>query len=145
MSTSRGSDQGGRRAGARTQARERALALLYEADTRSVAPAEVLAGLPLAPDRYAAELVEGVAGHAAEVERLIRAHATGWAPERMPVLDRLILEIAAYELSFRPEVPTAVVIDEAIELAKGYSTEDSARFVNGVLAALAAEVRREPA
>jgi N utilization substance protein B len=146
VSTSRGSDAGrGRRAGARTQARERALALLYEADARSVTPAEVLAGLPLAPDPYAAELVEGVAGQAAALDGAIRAHATGWAPERMPVLDRLILQIAAFELLFRPDVPTAVAIDEAIELAKEYSTEDSSRFVNGVLAALAAEARPEPA
>jgi N utilization substance protein B len=121
------------------------LSLLYEADTRSVNPQEVLAELPLAPDSYAVELVLGVVGHASELDQAIRGHATGWAPERMPVLDRLILEIAAFELLHRPDVPTAVAIDEAIELAKAYSTEDSARFVNGVLAALAAEAHREPA
>jgi N utilization substance protein B len=121
------------------------LALLYEAETRSVSPLEVVAELPLAPDPYAVELVEGIAGHVDELDLAIRGHATGWAPERMPVLDRLILVIAAFELLHRPDVPRAVAIDEAIEMAKAYSTEDSARFVNGVLAALASEVDHEPA
>lgn len=117
------------------------MGLLYEADTRSADPAEVLAGLPAPPVPYAKELVEGVADHASVIRAMIASHATGWSPDRMPVLDRIVLEIAVYELMFKPDVPTAVAIDEAVELAKGYSTEDSARFVNGVLAAIAADER----
>jgi N utilization substance protein B len=130
-----------RRAGARSQARERALALLYEADRRGTDPIEVLSEQAAPPDAYAVAVVEGIVLHAAEIESAIRAHATGWAPERMPVLDRIVLEIATFELMFRLDVPTAVAIDEAVEMAKGYSTEDSARYVNGVLAALAAVAR----
>jgi N utilization substance protein B len=146
VSTSRESERaagstGVRRAGARSQARERALALLYEADRRGVGAASILAEQPIAPDEYAVTIVEGVVSHAGEIDKAIRAHATGWAPERMPVLDRIVLQIATFELMFQPEVPTAVAIDEAIEMAKGYSTEDSARYVNGVLAAVAAVAR----
>jgi transcription antitermination protein NusB len=117
------------------------LALLYEADRRGADPLEVLSEQAVPPDGYAVAVVKGVVLHAAEIDGAIRAHATGWAPERMPVLDRIVLEIATFELMFQPDVPTAVAIDEAVELAKGYSTEDSARYVNGVLAALAAVAR----
>jgi transcription antitermination protein NusB len=119
------------------------LALLYEAETRPLDPLEVLAGLPLPPEPYAAELVRGVAARAGEIDALVGGHSTGWAIERMPALDRGILRIATCELLDHPEVPLAVVIDEAVELAKAYSTEDSSRFVNGVLSAIATGVRAE--
>jgi N utilization substance protein B len=75
----------------------------------------------------------------------ISRHAKGWTIERMPVLDRAILRMGIFELTSRAEVPTAVVIDEAVELAKRFSTDDSGRFVNGVLAAVAREARPDGA
>ncbi len=104
-------------------------------------PAEVLAELPVAPERYAAELVAGVSAHLGEVDALIGRHARDWGIDRLAAVDRQLLRLSVYELLERSEVPMAVVIDEAVELAKQYSTEESSGFVNGVLAAVAAEVR----
>ena len=127
--------------GARRRARERALELLYEAETKDLSPTQLLAELPVAPEEYASQLVLGVERRAEEVNRLLGCHATGWAVERMPMVDRCVLRMAAYELLDELEVPVAVVLDEAVELAKTYSTEDSGRYVNGVLSAVATEVR----
>jgi N utilization substance protein B len=125
----------------RSEARERALLLLYEADAKGGEPRQVVAGLPVAPDPLASLLVEGVADHQPQIDALLSDHARGWTLERMPVIDRTVLRIATYELLDRPDVPTAVVIDEAVELAKRFSTDDSGRFVNGMLAAIAKKVR----
>lgn len=125
----------------RRQARERALSLLYEAETKDLEPADVLADLPLEPAPFAADLVSGVGEHAEEVDGYIRRFARGWALERMPALDRALLRIGVYELLHRPDVPTGAVLSEAVELASRYSTEESGRFVNGVLAQIAREVR----
>jgi len=142
VSTSRGpSAPGGRPPGERRLGRERALGLLYEAEAKGVAPSEVLASLPVPPEEYARQLVEGVSGRLGELDALIGSAAESWAVERMPVVDRQLLRLGAYELVARPDVPVAVVIDEAVELAKQYSTEDSGRFVNGVLGAIARRVR----
>jgi N utilization substance protein B len=102
-----------------------------------------LAELPVAPEDYAVELVLGVEKTAGELNELVSRHATGWAVERMPVVDRCLLKIAAFELLGELDVPVAVVLDEAVGLAKSYSTEDSGRYVNGVLSAIAAEVREK--
>ena len=126
----------------RRQARERALSLLYEAETKGVAPAEVLAALPVEPARFATELVTGVGEHAEEVDGYIRKFAEGWALERMPAVDRAVLRIAVFELLHRLDVPTGAVLSEAVELAGRYSTEESSRFVNGLLAHVAREVRQ---
>ena len=115
--------------------------MLYEAETKDLSPTQLLAELPVAPEEYAAQLVLGVERRAEEVNRLLGRHATGWAVERMPMVDRCVLRMAAYELLDELEVPVAVVLDEAVELAKTYSTEDSGRYVNGVLSAVATEVR----
>jgi N utilization substance protein B len=128
-------------AGSRREARERALELLYESYAKSLSVDEVLEALVLRPDPYAEEVVRGVGSRAAEIDGLISSHAKGWTLERMPVLDRTLLRIAVWELLARPDVPLAVVISEAVELAKRYSTDDSGRFVNGVLSATAASVR----
>jgi N utilization substance protein B len=86
-------------------------------------------------------LVEGVAEHAARIDALIEAHAANWSLDRLPDVDRAILRMAVYELLWADDVPDAVVIDEAVELAKALSTDDSPGYVNGVLGAiLAAEV-----
>lgn len=126
---------------ARSEARERALGLLYEAEAKGEPVREVLVALPVPADPLAVTLVEGVDDHRARIDELISAHARGWSLERMPVIDRTVMRVAVFELLGRPEVPTAVVIDEAVELAKRFSTDDSGRFVNGVLSAVARAVR----
>jgi transcription antitermination protein NusB len=127
--------------GTRREARERALGLLYEADAKGIAPGDVLDELPVPPDEFAGDLVRGVAGHQGEIDGLIRRFTKGWALERMPVIDRTLLRMAIYELAHRPDVPTPAIISEAVELAKRYSTDDSGRFVNGMLGRIADEVR----
>ena len=122
-------------------ARERALELLYEADAKSASIHEILAALPVTPDAYAVDAVTGVTEHAALIDGLIGKLAPDWPIERMPAVDRAVLRLAVYELAERPDVPTAVILDEAVELAKRYSTEESGRFVNGVLASAARELR----
>jgi N utilization substance protein B len=125
----------------RTEARERALALLYEADAKDTDPIALVAALAVPPDPLASTLVEGVAREQARIDELITRYLRGWTIERMALVDRLVLSIATFELIGRPEVPTAVVIDEAVELAKRYSTEESGKFVNGMLSSIAADAR----
>ena len=117
------------------------MSLLYEAEAKQVAPDAVLAELPARPEPFVVELVRGVGEHAERVDALIARFARDWAIDRMPAVDRNVLRLAVYELLERPDVPTAAVISEAVELAKRYSTDESGRFVNGVLASVAAEVR----
>jgi transcription antitermination protein NusB len=120
-----------------------ALSLLYEADAKDAAPGAVLAEFPIDPDPFAADLVVGVGDHQTEIDDLIRRFAKDWTLERMPVVDRNLLRIGVYELLQRPDVPTGAVISEAVELARRYSTEESGRFVNGMLGRIAEEVRPE--
>ncbi len=101
----------------------------------------MLDALPVRPEPRVTELVEGVEDHREEVDALIADHARNWSLERMPAIDRNVLRIALFELMGRPDVPTAVVIDEAVELAKRFSTDDSGRFVNGMLSAIAPKLR----
>jgi transcription antitermination protein NusB len=130
---------------ARTKARKRAVDVLYEADVRSRDRRSLLAervadGNPPVPD-HTVRLVEGVDEHSSRIDGLIDAHASGWSIDRLPDVDRAILRMAVYELLWADDVPDAVVIDEAVELAKTLSTDDSPAYVNGVLGAiLAAEV-----
>lgn len=127
--------------GSRRQSRERALLLLYEAEAKGLAPAALLEELPAPPDAFAAALVRGVSRHLARLDALIAGRAIGWSLQRMPAVDRNVCRMGAYELAERPDVPVAVAISEAVELAKRFSTEESGRFVNGLLAGVAAEVR----
>jgi N utilization substance protein B len=129
--------------GTRREARERALALLYEADAKSLSPGEVLEGLPVAPDPYVTDVVQGVASRQEEIDDLIARFAIDWTLDRMPVIDRTLLQMATFELLGRPDIPTGVIISEAVELAKQYSTEESGRFVNGVLSSIAGETRKD--
>lgn len=127
--------------GTRRESRERALALLYEAEQRAISPmAAVLDGLPVAPEAFAAELVVGVSDHQSGIDRAIDARSVGWPLERMPAIDRALLRLGIYELT-ETDVPTGAAISEAVELAKRYSTDDSHKFINGILAAVAAEAR----
>ena len=125
----------------RREARERALALLYEAESKGISPREVVAALPVAPDPFAADLVEGVGDNEAQLDERIGAVARGWTVARMPAIDRALLRVGCYELIHEPGTPTAVIINEAVELATRFSTDDSGRFVNGVLSKLAADIR----
>jgi transcription antitermination protein NusB len=117
------------------------LGLLYEAEMKQLTVAAVVAALPAPADPYAVALVEGVAAGQARIDALLSGASVGWDLDRMPAVDRAVLRLAVYELLEEPEVPVAVVIDEAVGLAGQYSTDDSGRFVNGVLSTVAAQVR----
>ncbi len=124
------------RSGSRHAARKRALDILYEADLKDRPLGDVLAAVLAGddpPDDFAVTLVRGVHRHAAELDRLIETHSREWKLSRMPIVDRNVLRLALFELLHAPDVPTAVAIDEAVELAKELSTADSGRFVNGLL------------
>jgi N utilization substance protein B len=125
----------------RREARERALGLCYEIEARGLSADEVLGGLVATPDPYAATLVRGVDEHRDEIDAHLRKLSEHWALERMPAIDRALLRIGGYELGWQPEIPIAVVIDEAVDLARQYSTKDSGRFVNALLSRLSAELR----
>lgn len=143
----------------RRNARVLALDALYQAEIREQLPAEALSLLrrqgwsvtlseaPEPGDRgpseeavgYATRLVEGFQAHAAAIDDLIDRYAERWAIERMPIVDKNLLRLAVYELLWEPETPTAVVINEAVELAKSLSTDESGRFINGILGRVSAE------
>lgn len=126
---------------ARAKARKRALDLLFESEQRGVAPAVTLGDRIAHGDApsnpYTETLVIGVAEHQPALDALISRHATDWPLERMPAVDRVLLRIAAYEIHYVDEVPTAVAIDQAVSFARELSTDESPAFVNGVLAAIA--------
>ena len=123
------------------RARERAFGLLYEAEARGVGVLGLLGDQDLPPAPLAVELIEGVAAHAGAIDALLEDVAVDWSVPRMAPVDRAILRIAVYELAHRPQVPAAVILNEAVELANLYSTASSGRFVNGVLATIAHRLR----
>lgn len=139
------------------RSRQRALKVLFQADLRGRDPRVVLDAIADDPaamallddgdvdevartvgtlDDYARALVAGVGAHLAEVDEVIEQFARRWTVPRMPVVDRNVLRLGVYELLHEEDLSSAVVIDEAVELAKGMSTDNSARFVNGVLEAV---------
>ncbi|WP_375490500.1 transcription antitermination factor NusB [uncultured Jatrophihabitans sp.] len=126
---------------ARSKARKRAVDVLYESEVRDVAPVTALAervALAEPPvNDYTIELVEGVADHLTRIDTILDDYAEGWALARMPDVDRAVLRVGVYEVLWRADVPDAVAIDEAVELAKTLSTDDSPKFVNGVLGRVA--------
>lgn len=121
----------------RTDAREQVVMLLYEAEQRTMSSLDLLSERGVASEALARALLVGIEASRERIDKEITTHAKGWAIDRMPALDRAILRLAIHELLDRLDVPVAVVIDEAVELAKRLSTDDSGRFVNGVLAAVA--------
>jgi N utilization substance protein B len=127
----------------RRDARERALGLLYEAETKACTGTELLAALPVPPDDFAAALVRAYDEHRDRIDGLLSRFSEGWSLSRMPALDRAVLRMGTAELITRPDVPTAVVLNETVGLASRFSTDDSGRFVNGLLARIAREVRPE--
>jgi N utilization substance protein B len=129
---------------ARRKARKRALDVLYEADLRDLPPAQVLVTYldrieKPRPDHldYAIGLVEGVAKNLDRIDELIASYAEGWTIDRMPVVDRNLARIAVFELLYVGEIDDPVAISEAVELAKQMSTDDSPRFLNGLLGRIA--------
>ena len=127
---------------ARTKARKRAVDALFAADLRDGMPNELLDEAEQASEdrasqgeifSYAREAVLGVLKHQVEIDDQLETYAQGWSLNRMPALDRAILRLATWEIMFNEQVPDAVAIDEAVELAKEYSTDSSAGFVNGLL------------
>jgi len=125
----------------RSDAREQALILLYECEQRAASLSAVVEQHAAIYAGLTKELADGVEERRAHIDDLIASHSKGWTLERMPAIDRTILRIGTFELVERVDTPVAVVIDEAVELAKRFSTDDSGRFVNGVLAAIARTVR----
>ena len=129
---------------ARRKARKRALDVLFEADLRDRRPSDVLTDYVARLERalpghldYAIGLVNGVAAHLDRIDELIGSYAEGWTIDRMPVVDRNLARIAVYELLFVDEIDDAVAITEAVELARQMSTDDSPRFLNGLLGRIA--------
>lgn len=131
---------------ARTKARKRALDILFQSDIRGddlsttlAAEARRAAGEPAreASWLYAREIVDGVIDNRDEIDEQITAFAKDWSLARMPAVDRALLRMAVWEILYNDEVPAGVAIDEAVELAKEFSTDDSGAFVNGVLARIA--------
>jgi transcription antitermination protein NusB len=126
----------------RHQARKRAVDLLFEAEARGLSPAEVVdvrtalaqAKPDVAPlQSYTRTVARGVAEHIAHIDDLISSHLQGWTLDRLPAVDRAILRVSVWELLYADDVPEPVAVDEAVQLAKELSTDDSPGFINGVL------------
>jgi len=126
---------------ARSKARKQSLDLLYEGDIRGQAPADLLAvrdvteeGPDARPIReYTKELISGIAENRRKIDELISTYAQGWDMDRLPAVDRNILRIGIYEILWCKNLDDAVAIDEALNLAKELSTDDSATYIHGVL------------
>ena len=127
---------------ARTKARKRAVDAVFAADLRKISPLTLLDDVAdLAADRqnqevifgYAREIVQGIVDNHDEIDDLLETYSQGWALDRMPNLDRAILRVAVWEILFNDGVPDAVAVNEAVEMAKELSTDDSGSFVNGLL------------
>jgi transcription antitermination protein NusB len=137
----------------RHRAREAAIQMLYQWEVGRVSVHEVLQtfwnhppdGTPFAEDlrTFATSLATGTAEHVAAIDPLIVDAAEHWRIERMNVLDRLILRLAVYEFLHQPETPAKVIINEALELARSFSADDSVRFINGILDAIRRTLSRE--
>jgi len=125
---------------ARTKARKRALDVMYEAEVQGTQPTVALMGLearsdgPLNP--YTRTIIEGVATHRERIDELLATYSSGWTLDRMPDVDRNLLRIGTWEILWSDDVPDAVAISEAVDLATSLSTDESPKFVNGLLAAI---------
>ncbi|MDU0315703.1 transcription antitermination factor NusB [Phycicoccus sp. M110.8] len=128
---------------ARSKARKRAVDILFEAEQRGLNARDLLAERLAKPvteaplNQYTADLVEGVVAHWTDINELLTTYSQGWSLERMPSVDRAILRLGAFEVLYGDDVPEGVAISEAVELATTLSTDDSPKFVNGLLGRLA--------
>ncbi len=129
----------------RRKARTIALEIIYQKEITGY-PLDVIINNRLqveecdSPSEFSLDLVEGVISHQQELDDLIACYADNWALDRMPLLDRNIIRISLYEMLYEQDIPFSVSINEAVELAKAYGTEDSGKFVNGVLGKIASEI-----
>jgi N utilization substance protein B len=121
----------------RSKARKAALDLLYESDIRKTSPQTLLTKrvteLEYVIRDFTKDLIDGVESHRRKIDELITTYSQGWDMDRMPVIDRNILRLGIYELLWSESVPTSVAISEALELAQTLSTDDSSKYINGVL------------
>jgi N utilization substance protein B len=130
---------------ARSKARKQALDLLYEADIRGTNAVEILIARDIpaeGPDarpirEYTRELINGVSEHRRKIDELITTYAQGWDMDRLPAVDRNILRLGIYEILWSNAVPTSVAIDEALDLARELSSDDSSKYIHGVLGRIA--------
>lgn len=135
--------------GKRRQARECALQVLFQIEFQEIEPRQALElywrrhEVPSEVREFAEKLIEGVWRNRSEIDSLIAKHSTNWRLDRMPAVDRNILRIAGYELLFEREIAASVTLNEAIEVAKRYGTEESSSFVNGVLDPIAKSLQKE--
>ena len=127
--------------GGRREAREEALTLLYEVELTGESAHDALSARDFPPVDYAIEMIVGVAADKAELDELLGRNLKAWRVGRLAIVDRVLARMAAWELLRRPDVPTGAVLSELVELATQYSGEESPRFLNGVLRAVADEVR----
>ncbi len=130
---------------ARSKGRKRALDILYESDIKGVNPLWLVKERTTTTDEiasFASELVEGYGAQAAEIDALVDSHAKNWDLDRLASVDRNILRIAVFEImhSESRSVPTSVAIDEALELASTLSTDESPKYIHGILSAIAKEI-----
>jgi N utilization substance protein B len=123
----------------RRSARRQAVFVLYQQDLLKLTPEAALQRLHAAEvDEYALVLVMGVARERSDIDSILQEHVSGWSVDRLGVLERSILRLAAFELLWRPDVPAAVAIDEAVALAKRFCSDEAGALVNGVLGSLIA-------
>ena len=130
---------------ARSKARKRAFQIIFEADQRGSTPSAVLEewiehartdSRQPPVSEYVVQLIEGYAEHAERIDELISTYSVDWSLDRMPAVDRSVLRLGAYELIWSEETPEPVVIDEAVQLAREFSTDESPAFINGLLGRL---------
>lgn len=125
---------------ARSKARIRAVEILFEAEQRREPAQAALArrreNSTAAINPYTAEIVTGVVEHREDIDEFLGTYSQGWSLDRMPAVDRNVLRVGAWELLYNPEVPDAVAVSEAVAAARELSTDDSPRFVNGLLGRL---------
>jgi transcription antitermination protein NusB len=138
--------------GARRTARERALQALYQLEMTPGSAHEALESAWAATEeshreaeavKFARELVDGVMGNRAEIDRLIEQHSHNWRLDRMSRIDRNVLRLGVFELKYRPDIPKKVSLNEAVELGKNFGTEESSAFVNGLLDRVAAALGKQ--
>ncbi len=126
---------------ARSKARKQSLDLLYEGDIRGQAPADLLASREVTEEgpearpirEYTRELISGIADNRRKIDELISTYAQGWDMDRLPAVDRNILRLGIYEILWCKDLDDAIAIDEALNLARELSTDDSAVYIHGVL------------
>lgn len=127
----------------RREGRERVISLLYEMDIKGCTAQTLLSETTLTPDPFVLKRFLGVVEHRSQLDKEIILLSKDWDPDRMPRIDRSILQLGLFELLFCPEVPTGPILSEAVELAHNFSTESSGKFINGILSAAGKQIRSQ--